>query len=163
VQFGREACSQFQASRHVKGHGSGETIANKYIGHTAKLAGLQRIVPRGGRAGEQRMCAGGHPPCHRSHGRMRPSGPRFRDSRGVNTKPTSFLTVARRGALEKESLWDPPPLQASREALGRRARESPAPASRSSTTGHPQVAQIRAHGAPFGEGLVKPYGVEPCL
>jgi len=31
------------------------------------------------------------------------------------------------------------------------------------TTGHPQVAQIRAHGAPFGEMLQKPYKVETLL
>jgi DNA-binding NtrC family response regulator len=48
-------------------------------------------------------------------------------------------------------------------ALARRAREFCPSIPVIYTTGHPQVAQIRAHGAPFGEVLAKPYGVETLL
>src|SRR5258706_9700380 len=48
-------------------------------------------------------------------------------------------------------------------ALARRAREFRPSIPVIYTTGHPQVAQIRAQGAPFGEVLVKPSRVETLL
>ena len=48
-------------------------------------------------------------------------------------------------------------------ALARRAREFCPSIPVIYTTGHPQVAQIRAQGAPFGEVLVKPYRAETLL
>jgi DNA-binding response OmpR family regulator len=48
-------------------------------------------------------------------------------------------------------------------ALARRAREFCPSIPVIYTTGHPQVAQIRAQGAPFGEVLVKPYRVKTLL
>ena len=48
-------------------------------------------------------------------------------------------------------------------ALARRTREFCPSIPVIYTTGHPHVAQIRAHGAPFGEVLVKPFRVETLL
>jgi DNA-binding response OmpR family regulator len=48
-------------------------------------------------------------------------------------------------------------------ALARRAREFRPSIPIIYTTGHMQVAHVRAHGAPFGEMLVKPYRIETLL
>src|ERR1700681_1437094 len=48
-------------------------------------------------------------------------------------------------------------------ALARHAREFCPGIPIIYTTGHPQVAHVRAHGAPYGELLGKPYRVETLL
>jgi DNA-binding NtrC family response regulator len=48
-------------------------------------------------------------------------------------------------------------------ALARHAREFCPSIPVIYTTGHPEVAHIRAHGAPYGEILVKPWRVETLL
>jgi DNA-binding NtrC family response regulator len=48
-------------------------------------------------------------------------------------------------------------------ALARRAREFCPSISVIYTTGHPHVAHVRAHGAPYGEILAKPYRAHTLL